>query len=255
MTIVNSEPVHDLAISKHVDDRNLAAPDVPSAQSSSSTIWRRNKIQLHTNDEIQSATCWLEKERMSFWNLKADELQRSKETIHFTKQELIGAIDTSWVFKKVDLLKLRILELDSKKNRYRDVFSEVFQRAIQSKKSTTVLDLPQSIVKHEDEMSRMLFFIKNEHKEILRIKADCEDRILAKRVVEKEELIHDYLHQLKRSNDSLFKAICAHEVQVDRFADEHLDEIDQNDQVPELDSYEIENLASQTVRERLHRGN
>ena len=168
---------------------------------------RRNKIDLHSDTDIQSQQCWLEKERMKFWNAKAQSLEISKETLGFNKTDLVGAVDISWTYRKVELLNIKISELRIQQERYRYVCYEKYVRAgDQSKTSNVNLDLSPKALKYKEDISKYIYLIEQEHKKIKDLqKVNNQDKEVSTDVIDAENRIHDYLQQLKCNSDYLLK--------------------------------------------------
>ena len=144
---------------------------------------------------------------MQFWNSKAQALEISKETLNFKKTDLIGAVDVSWAYRKVELLNIKISELEIRQERYRNVFYETYVRiGDQSKTSNLNLNFSPKAYQYKDEISKYLYFIEKEHKKIKDLQKVQAKEVLTD-VIDAENRIHDYLHQLKCNSDYLFKAL------------------------------------------------
>jgi hypothetical protein len=138
----------------------------PKAKTKCSHL-RLNKTDLYSDTDIQSQQSWLDKERMQFWNSKAQALEISKETLSFKKTDLIGAVDVSWAYRKVELLNIKMSELEIRQERYRNVFYEMYARiGDQSKTSNLNLDFSPKAYQYKDEISKYLYFIEKEHKKL-----------------------------------------------------------------------------------------
>lgn len=206
---------------------------------------RKNKIDLYSTDEIQAQKCWLEKERMTFWNTKSQALQFSEETLQFKKQELVGALETSWAFRKAELLDIRISQIKIRQERYMNVFHEKYQRSCQSKNGVNLLDPSPQVYKFQDEISKSLYFIRKEHKTVLDLQVARQGTELSREFLEVESRIHTHLHQLKRSSDSLYKSLSVLEKRLDNFEAEHIRT--ESFDVPGLNTSELDELVSDVL--------
>lgn len=226
-----------------VEEKPESPPSNETCSNNSSVHKPRSiNIDLYTDADIESKTCWLEKEKMIFWNSKVKELQCSNETLHFKKQELIGVLETSWVFKKAELLKIRISELEVRKNRYKNVFSEQYFSSVQLK-STNFINLSPQVSKSEEEISKLTYYIDQEHRKILGMNLEGKTK-KTRELSEAEDQIHEYLHQLKRSSDSLYKALSVYQKRLDSFEAEQINRGKDNDLSPYLDTCEVEEIVS-----------
>ena len=210
---------------------------------------RRNKIELYSDTDIQSQQCWLEKERMKFWNAKAQALEISKETQSFKKTDLVGAVDVSWAYRKVDLLNIKISELEIRQERYTNVFHEKYLRSDeQSKNSSDKLDLSPKAYQYKDEISKYLYFIERERKKIMDLQklqgGDGGAKFLSGGM-DAENRIHAYLHQLKCNSDYLLKALSVWEKRLDNFESKNISPAENiDDSTYEIDTIEMIDLAA-----------
>jgi hypothetical protein len=125
---------------------------------------RKNKIDTYSRNDIETQISWMEKERMIFWNTKAESLQESSETVHFKKQELISVLEVSWAFQKADLLKIRIAKVKIQQERCMSVFEEKYDKF---ENHVDVLRTSMQIDKHEEEVSKLVHEIHVKHARIL----------------------------------------------------------------------------------------
>lgn len=187
---------------------------------------------------------------MKFWNAKAQALQISKETLGFNKTDLVGAVDVSWTYRKVELLNIKISELELEHERYRNVFYYLYIRAGgQSKTSDTGLDLSQKVYKFKDEISKYQHLIEQEHKKIKELQnVHGKDKDVLKEVIDAENRIHDYLHELKCNSDYLFKTLSVWEKRLDTFKSNNISLAeDLDDSTYEIDSREMADLAADVL--------
>jgi hypothetical protein len=209
---------------------------------------RLNKTDLYSDTDIQSQQSWLEKERMQFWNSKAQALEISKETLSFKKTDLIGAVDVSWAYRKVELLNIKISELEIRQERYRNVFYETYVRiGDQSKTSNLNLNFSPKAYQYKDEISKYLYFIEKEHKKIKDLQKVQAKEVLTD-VIDAENRIHDYLHQLKCNSDYLFKALSVWEKRLDNFRSKNITPAENlDDGTYEIDTTEMIDLAADVL--------
>lgn len=170
------------------------------------------KVDVFTDDEILGQSCWLERERRTYWNIKANELRVSKEAENYGKTELIGVIDTAWTLKKAQLLQLRASQLQVMHERLKTVYSHEYQSV--KKTSKDALAESEKIADNNERVSKTLFFIQNENRRLSSLLISKTDRAQA------EERLHKYLYELKRTSDALFKALCNQEKRLNNFQQE-----------------------------------
>ena len=211
---------------------------------------RRNKIDLYSDTDIESQHSWLEKERMKFWNAKAQALEISKETLNFNKTDLVGAVDVSWTYRKIELLNIKISELELEHERYRSVFHDLYVRAGGlSKTSDTGLDLSPKVYKYKEEISKYQYLIEQEHKKVKEFqKLRAKDKDVLTDVIDAENRIHDYLHQLKCNSDYLFKTLSVWKKRLGTFKSKNdYPSEDLDDGTYKIDSSEIADLAADVL--------
>ena len=224
---------------------------------------RRNKIDLYSDTDIESQHSWLEKERMKFWNAKAQALEISKETLSFNKTDLVGAVDVSWTYMKIELLNIKISELDLEHERYRNVFHDLYVRAGGlSKTSDTGLDLSPKVYKYKEEISKYQYLIEQEHKKIKEFKKlRAKDKDVLTDVIDAGNRIHNYLYQLKwlfyilvviSNSDYLFKTLSFWKKRLDTFKSKNIyPSEDLDDGTYKIDSSEITDLAADVLNNDL----
>ena len=163
----------------------------------------------------------------------------------FNKTDLVGAVDVSWTYRKVELLNIKISELELEHERYRNVFYYLYIRAGgQSKTSDTSLDLSKKVYKFKDEISKYQHLIEQEHKKIKELQ-NVHSKDVLKEVIVAENHIHDYLHEFKCNSDYLFKALSVWEKRLDTFKSNNISLAeDLDDSTYEIDSSEMADLAA-----------
>ena len=70
-----------------------------------------SKLQMHTDEEISQATAILAKEKLRFHNTMVKKIEKDTSLQDWKRQELLGVIESSWVMKRTQLLKLKVKEL------------------------------------------------------------------------------------------------------------------------------------------------
>ena len=69
------------------------------------------KVKHFSDAEIQDATELFAKERMRFHNGMLKKIRMDESLSDWGPQELLGVIESSWVMKKTELLKLKVKEI------------------------------------------------------------------------------------------------------------------------------------------------
>lgn len=69
------------------------------------------KLEVYTEDEISEVTGLLSKEKMRFHNNMVSQIEKDESLQGWMKQELLGVIESSWVMKRTELLKVKVKEL------------------------------------------------------------------------------------------------------------------------------------------------
>ena len=174
----------------------------------------KTNVALFTDEEIASQPCQLERERRRFWNSKLKQLSLSKEVDHYNKTEIVGIVDTAWTFKKAQLLQIMASELRVMQERIQTVYAERYPTII-GKTCTDPLLLSSSINKNLESVAKLTFFCQTENEKLLEIKCKTNSYSAPTRAMkdklETEERLHNYLSDLKRASDSLFKALAVQE--------------------------------------------
>lgn len=173
--------------------------NVPTHRSRNSTI----KVELYTNEEILAQTCWLERERMAFWNIKVNEMSVSKETAKYQKTELLGVIETAWTLKKAKILQVKTAEPKVMHERLKTVYFYEWQNL----KKTSNDALTESVKIHENNelILKTLTFIRT------------ENRRLSSEISKTNRAQAEYLYELKRASDALFKSLTNQEMRLSKF--------------------------------------
>ena len=161
---------------------------------------------LFTDDEISHHSCWLERERRRHWNLKANQVNNSKQYMKYGKEELLGIIDKEWTLKKAELLQIRTVELQVMQDSLETVYHDHHPPPP-----------PKTISGNNEALSKLLFYIKNENTRLA--------SITSKKLRDQtEERLHNYLRDLKRTSDALFKAQNSREASLKPFKAKLLEE-------------------------------
>ena len=82
--------------------------------SHASDLRKVHLIKAYTKDEITLTTEFLAKEKMRFHNSMINKLENDRSLDGWMLQELLGVIESSWVMKRTELLKLKVKELVTK---------------------------------------------------------------------------------------------------------------------------------------------
>jgi len=69
------------------------------------------KVKHFSDAEIQDATELFAKERMRFHNGMLKKIRMDESLSDWGPQKLLGVIESSWVMKKTELLKLKVKEI------------------------------------------------------------------------------------------------------------------------------------------------
>ena len=184
----------------------------PDDKASFVTIRSKIVIPMFTDEEINDNPCWLETHRRQHWNLLLKQVRESNELVHTTKRKFLRVIDTSWTLKKAELLQLRASELEIMRERYQTLYNE--RRVDMRRKSVDELSVGKNVEKNLELTGKYLFLVRKEDKtlqEFTESTNTMQQKMLMKRQM------HDYLTNLKKASDSLFKSLAAEERRLKKF--------------------------------------
>lgn len=157
------------------------------------------KMNLFTDDEISHHPCELERARRQHWNLKVNQINKSEQRMKYNNTELLGIIDTDWTLKKAELLQSRTVELQFMQERLENIYHGQHPPPP-----------PKTISDNHEAVSKLLFYIKKEDTQLASITSkQLRDQT--------EKRLHDYLCDLKRTSDALFKAQNSREASLRKF--------------------------------------
>ena len=172
-----------------------------------------NLPSLFTEKELSNQQCWLEQARQQHWNYKVQQLRDSRQVHKYNKLEYIGIIDTDWTFRKAEILKLKASELKVTEERIRTVHAEKLA-SCRRKTSSDLLTASQNIEKNLETVSKNLFLVRSEDKKLQKTTVAKVEKAEQAQI---EERLHQYLSDLKRACDSLFKALEAQRLKLEKF--------------------------------------
>ena len=163
-------------------------------------------FKVYSNLEIDSATGKFEKEFRKFWNKEAEMLARDSRLRTLGKLQLHGIINTAWSLHKSTLLKLEIQQLEQLEKRVSDTDFRIKKR-------------DDSVVKNFERMEVAHFAIETTHEQLKKLKrslislpsnstVNCSCReAMRKEILDTESRLHADIHELKKAQDALRKAI------------------------------------------------
>ena len=187
------------------------------SSTSVSPLPTKNMPSIFTEEEISEQGCWLEQARQQHWNFKVQQLSDSIQGPTYRKSELVGIIDTDWTFRKAELLKLKASELKVNEERIRAVHAE---RLVNLDKSSADLLSPSpNIEKNLELVSKYTFMVQSEDNKLceLALRPGRRTEVQDRKKVQIEEQIHNFLSDLKRACDALYKALDAQELKLQAF--------------------------------------
>ena len=194
-----------MSFSANVNDHEQKSEQNKTVKKGDTPPFPNRKIVLFTDDEISNQPSWLERERRKHWNLKLHELNNSKQCTTYDNQELLGIIDTDWTFRKARLLQIRTDELQVMQDSLETVYHDQHP-----------LTPPKTISGNYEEISKLLVYIENENSKLSSVTSESiRDQT--------EERLHNYLYDLKRSSDALFKALNSWEANLRKFKAKQLE--------------------------------
>ena len=166
---------------------------------------KAKNMKIYTQTEIDSVT-GMEKKRRQFWNEKADQLVKNKETRDQSKTALCGIIDVSWTMRKTSMLEAEAKKLmEDEKVLFRK--DDVTSRKLGNQKKDTIL-------KNVDRMSAAHQAVEEYDQKVTRIQKRFKeaetiaDRRKSTQKYEREKLLMDGAYtELKRAQDALSKSI------------------------------------------------
>lgn len=94
-----------------VGSKKSSSPSETVASASSGNRDEVRGLNSFSEAEIEAAQGLFAKERMRFHNVQLEKLKRNETLSSWGHQELLGVIETSWVMKKTELLKLKVKEI------------------------------------------------------------------------------------------------------------------------------------------------
>lgn len=174
---------------------------------------RAKNIKIYTSKEIDSAS-GMEKKRRQFWNEKADQLSKNKETRDQSKTALCGIIDVSWTLKKTLMLEAearKLLEDEKVIFRKEDTTSRKLGK---QKKDTILKNVDRMCAAHQavEEHDQTMTGIQKGFKKAKTI----PDRKKSTKEYDREKLLMDGAYtELKRAQDALSKSIKVKQIEIE----------------------------------------
>lgn len=148
----------------------------------------------------------MEKKRRQFWNEKADQLAKNKETRDQSKTALCGIIDVSWTLRKTSMLEAeakKLMEDEKVLFRKEDATSRKLGK---QKKDTIPKNVDRMSAAHQavEEHDQKVTGVQTLFKEATTL----PDRKKFTKKYEREKLLMDGAYtELKRAQDALSKSI------------------------------------------------
>ena len=165
---------------------------------------RARKIKIYSHTEIANSS-GMTKVYREFWNAKGEELCRNSALSNFKPGEVQGAINVAWTLEKSKLIKDEVNKVNNEINqKCPDHLLKKFQlsRATLERNTTRV-------EKGETSLRQLQQELTTARMELIDSKNKSERQVALTKVEEIEKELDSQLAELRRSQDSLRKAIDA----------------------------------------------
>ena len=165
---------------------------------------RARKIKIYSHSEIANSS-GMTKVYREFWNAKGEELCRSSALSNYKPGEIQGAINVAWTLEKSKLIKEKVDKVNNEINKKcTDHLPKKFQlsKATLERNIKRVEEAETSIRKLQQELTAAKM-------ELIDSKYKSERRASLTKVEEIEKELDSKLAELRRSQDSVRKAIDA----------------------------------------------
>ena len=160
-------------------------------------------LKVYSQLKIDAARGQVEKEFRSFWNKEAELLARDARLRQLGKQEIYGIINTAWTLHKSSLLKLDVKYLEQLQQKVTDPDSRM-----KRKDDVIARNLSRMEVAHVP--------IESTHSKLKELKSSLlslppnssmhNQDSLKQQIRETESHLHEDIHELKKSQETLKKA-------------------------------------------------